>query len=466
MSVTTSLYQRLLSLMVLAMIILGALLLLQASHGAHQGANRAYDRLLDAASRVLVEQVSWQSDQLWFDVPASALEMLAPNGNERVFYTLVDAEGTPISGNVDLPPLPSDTEAPLPGDRDTAFRAATVQWHGMTLRLGVRHAQLAGWQRHDHFAIRVAHTLEARNRLADQLLKGSMLRLAGVALLMLALVTGAVAMALAPLRRLRQNLRNRSSGDLSPLVIPVPRELRELVEALNDLLARQRRVNAHQQRFIGDASHQLRTPLAGLSSRAELALRSDDPRQWYSALESMQRSAANAARLASQLLSMTRLQSPDAPIEQHPLDLIQLARGSMRQALNRYPGATIDLGIEAPDSRIMVSGSHWQLEEALTNLIDNAMHYARTRVTVRVEAHPPTLKVEDDGPGIPEQQRADVLRPFHGERHNGSGLGLAIVAGVCQAHGGRLVLDECTPPPGLSAAMVLIEPSVSEQRTC
>ncbi|RKQ96383.1 two-component system sensor histidine kinase TctE [Kushneria sinocarnis] len=452
---TTSLYRRLLGLMALAMTLLGALLLLQANHSAHQGANRAYDRLLDAASRVLVEQVSWQAGQLRFDVPASALEMLAPGGDERVFYTLVDADGEPISGNVELPPLPADTSASLPGDRDDRFHATTVQWHGMILRLGARQARLAGWQRHDRFSIRVAHTMEARNALAGQLLQGSMLRLGGMALLMLALVTGAVGMALAPLRRLRQALRQRNPDDLSPIALPVPRELRELVGALNDLLARQRRLKAHQQRFIGDASHQLRTPLAGLSSRAELALRSREPEQWHSALVAMQRSATNAARLAGQLLSMSRLQSPDAPTEREAIELRALARASVRQALDRYPGSEIDLGVEACDAPVTVHGSRWQLEEALANLIDNAMHHARHRVTVRVTAQPSRLTVEDDGPGIPSEQRHEVLKPFHGARHSGSGLGLAIVAGICEAHDGQLELHDSEPPPGLSATMRL-----------
>ncbi|WP_262927417.1 sensor histidine kinase [Phytohalomonas tamaricis] len=430
-------------------IILGTVLLFQAYASARDGANRAYDRLLDASSRVLAEQVKWQQGHLWFDVPASALDMLAPN-EERVFYTLVDNQGRFVSGNVELPALPRRS---LPDTHSYEFAAATIEFEGMPLRLGVRRARLSDWDRNDHFEIRVAHTMESRQQLTRALIEGSMLRFAGISLIAIAAAFAAIRAALLPLRRLRHAIKARSAHDLSPLALPVPHEVRELVNALNELLARQRQARAHQQRFIGDASHQLRTPLAGLSARAELALRSQDPTHWREALTAMLATSNRAARLASQLLSLTRLQANETPAEKRPVRIDLLARNALNTTLAHQRHRTMDFGLELPESPVIVMAMDWQLEEALANLIDNATRYGAQRITLGVTAMPPALWVEDDGLGIALDKRREVLRPFYRgqEDGQGSGLGLSIVASIVEAHGATLHLLSGADGKGLRA---------------
>lgn len=443
-----SLYRRLLAWLLLPLVGLGALMLAQAYIGAREASDRAFDRLLEASSLAIAEQVKWQGERLWLDLPPAALEMLTTDAEERVFYAIYNASGDYITGNARLPAGPErDASEPL--------HYANITWHGLPLRLGIRAAQIDDWSQRERFEVRVAHTREGRERLTLSLFQGSLVRLALMALLAVGVVMLAIRSALSPLTRLRRAIRERDPRTLTPLELPLPRELAELRESLNELLARMRRVRANQERFIGDASHQLRTPLAGLSARAELALRQRDPDTWRDALQAMGTTSTSAARLATQLLSLTRLNNPEATPELRSLDVTEIARTATRNALGVCHRAGIDLGVETPQVPVPIEGIDWQLEEALGNLIDNARRYGATRITVRVLEAPATLEVEDDGPGIADDQRLVVLRPFHRVRQDGagSGLGLAIVDGIARAHHARLTLHDAHQGSGLRVTL-------------
>ncbi len=436
MAPAASLHRRLLGGLSLLLLLTCTLLLLQSWHSAQRSADRAYDRLLASAAQVMSDHVSWRNDRLWFDVPASALDMLAPHGDERVFYALIDRDGHFVSGNADLAALikrlpPTDT-----------FQAGPASLNGFALRIGALGKRLTGWQNRAPYALLVAHTLEARRAMTLQLFRDSSLRLAGIVLLAVAGLLLTLRLALNPLKQLRRRLKARTAHDLSPIDVTVPRELEELLAALNALLARQRQVRIHEQRFIGDAPHQLRTPLAGIAASAELALRSHDTNHWHQALHDVQTGTRRATRLAEQLLSLTRLYSPEAPLTRQPVALETLARETLVRCLPAADRDGIDLGLVDPCPTLSVAADRWQLEEALSNLIDNALRYAQTRVTVGIDATTSVLYVEDDGPGISAADQAEVLRPFYRcqEQGPGSGLGLAIADGVARAHGGYIVM--------------------------
>ncbi|MFC3286274.1 sensor histidine kinase [Litchfieldella rifensis] len=445
-----SLYRRLLAWLLLPLVMLGTLMLVQAYLDARRTADRAFDRLLEAATLAIAEQVQWQNERLWLDLPPAALEMLATSAEERVFYALFDGDGNFITGNARLPGDPR-------GDSDTGdtLHYRNVEWHGLPLRQGIRRTRLEDWSLRERFEVRVAHTREGRRALTLSLFRGNLAYIAAMAGLAVIVVLLAVRSALSPLTRLRRAIRARDPRTLAPLELPLPRELAELRETLNELLARMRRVRANQERFIGDASHQLRTPLAGLSARAELALRQDNPQAWHTALQAMQSTSASTARLAVQLLSLTHLNNPEATPNLQRLDLNAIARSATRSALSACHRDGIDIGVETTDEPVMIDGIDWQLEEALSNLIDNARRYGARRITVRVLAAPPTLEVEDDGPGIPAEKRLMVLRPFYRGRDDveGSGLGLAIVDGIARTHRARLVLSDAGDGKGLRAAL-------------
>lgn len=446
-----SLYRRLMVWLLCPLALLVAIMLLQAWLASREAADRAFDRLLDAAALSIAEQVRWQQSRLWMDLPPSALEMLATDAEERVFYALYDAQGHFVTGNRSLPSLPTEN--------DIQMNYGDVTSQDMPLRLGVLRARLEGWDRSDRFEVRVAQTREGRQALANQLFLASFVNILIIAGLAVVVVLLSARFALEPLTRLRRAIRQRNPRTLSPLELALPLELAELRQALNELLARMRRVRANQERFIGDASHQLKTPLAGLSARAELALRQSDPAAWREALTTMHGTATKTARLAGQLLSLTRLNNPEATPAKQTVDLTALARRCVREAFSRHHRRGIDLGVEVPEHAVMVSVNDWQLEEALNNLIENASIYGASQVTVQVTDAPARLTVTDDGPGIPESQRLLMLRPFHRgqETGDGSGLGLAIVDSIARAHDIRLSLQAVHPDhperPGLCIAL-------------
>ncbi|SFU32617.1 sensor histidine kinase [Halomonas korlensis] len=454
MTLTDSLYRRLLTWLLVPLLALGGLMLLLAWSEARRTADRAFDRLLEAATLSIAEQVQWQDEQLWLDLPPAALEMLATDAQERVFYSLVDQAGRVVTGNAELPGDPRDDSA----SGDTRLYR-DIEWRGMELRQGVRRSRLEDWRLRERFEVRVAHTREGREALMKELLRGNLAYILAMAAVAITVLLLAIRAALTPLTRLRRAIRARDPRTLEPLTLPLPRELAELRETLNDLLARMRRVRANQERFIGDASHQLRTPLAGLSARAELALRQEDPARWREALLAMQTTSAKTARLAMQLLSLTRLDNPEYQPELVPLDLNAIAREAVREHWSQCQRSGVDLGLEASSSPLVVNGVDWQFAEALSNLIDNAQRYGARCITVRTRATPLTLEVEDDGPGIPAELRLRMLRPFHrgDEALEGSGLGLAIVDGIARSHHATLNLEAGQDGRGLRVRLVFPE---------
>jgi len=447
-----SLHRRLLTWLLIPMLVVGSLVLWQAWLDARHTADRAFDRLLEAASLAIAEQAQWQDDRLWLDLPPAALEMLATQHDERVFYAVVDARGRQVTGNAALPGDPR----PDSDDGDTLWYR-NIDWNGLSLRQGIRRSRLEDWRVRETFEVRVAHTREGRDNLAWSLFRQSLAYLLALAVLSLAALVIAIRLALAPLTRLRRQIRERDPRTLAPLELALPRELAELRDTVNELLVRMRRVKANQERFIGDASHQLRTPMAGLSARAELALRQSDPAAWHEALVAMQATSARTSRLAIQLLSLTRLDNPEYQPDLVATDLTAVAREAVKEHWQRCQRQGVDLGLEATKAPVWINGLDWQLSEALANLIDNACLYGGTQVTVRVTPSPPSLAVVDDGPGVTPDQRLLMLRPFHRghQQGHGSGLGLAIVDGIARSHHARLVLDAArhTGSPGLVVAL-------------
>jgi signal transduction histidine kinase len=256
---------------------------------------------------------------------------------------------------------------------------------------------------------------------------------------------------LAPLDRLRAEVGRRSDQDLSSLEAQrVPREVRPLVDAINALLARLDSALAAHRRFVANAAHQLRTPLAGLDAQAELALRESEPEAVRRSLEQVHQAAGRAARLVSQLLSLARLEPRSGrPLQVEPLDLNELARDTTARWVPPALARGIDLCFESNGAQAKALGDRLLLEELLGNLLDNAVRYTPSKgeVTVRVQrsGRGIELSVEDNGPGIPEDERDKVLERFKrgstGLQTSGSGLGLAIVREIAVTHGAEIRLE-------------------------
>jgi two-component system sensor histidine kinase TctE len=286
--------------------------------------------------------------------------------------------------------------------------------------------------------VQVAETLDKRAQLANEIIKGVILPQFIILPIVLALVWFALARGLSPLAQLQERIRARRPDDLSPIDShQVPEEISPLVRSLNEMLARLSQTIDMQKRFIADAAHQMKTPLAGMRMQSELALRQVDPDEIHRSLEQLAKSSESATRLVNQLLALARAENqPQAGAAFEQVDLAALARATVQDWVQASFSYRIDLGFEQPDHPAEIAANPLMLRELLSNLIDNALRYtpAGGSVTVRVRLDDavPILEVEDTGPGIAPGERAHVFERFYRILDSGapgSGLGLAIVRG-------------------------------------
>jgi two-component system sensor histidine kinase TctE len=238
-----------------------------------------------------------------------------------------------------------------------------------------------------------------------------------------------------------------------------------LLQAINDLMARLDEVLTFQNRFIADAAHQLRTPVAGLKAHIEVALREDDPAQTRRALAHLYTAVERMSRLVSQLLSLARNEpSGVKKLELAPVDLSRLAFETTMEWVPEAYQKGIDLGFEGEEPHVTIEGDAPRLTELVNNLLDNAIRYSRRggKVTVRVLSRPrPRVTISDDGPSIPVEERQRVFERFHrllGSHTDGSGLGLAIVREIAALHHADVSLDDDTDGVGNTFTVSFPEP--------
>lgn len=420
--------------------ILGSLLLIEAYTSARHAAHRAFDSQLEAASLTIAEAVQWQDGQPLLEIPAAAFQILATDQQERVFYALIDSHGRELTGNLDGLVTPAMYRAAGEGPvwRFSEYRGIPIRLYGYQLRS-------PGWELVEPVQIWVGHTLGGRNALTWQLFAGTVARLAIMFIVTALLMALAIQTSLAPVHRLRQRIRERTSDDISPLQARVPEELYDLADALNTLFERQRAGREALLRFTADASHQLRTPLAGIQNTCELALQNERPQEWLQALHTIHQSSARTSRLASQLLSLARLRHADTA-DPEVIDLRQLLRDTVMHWAEREAARGHDLGLAPlPPAPVRVRGESWSLQEMIGNLIDNALRYtpAGTEITLALTANADTarISIRDTGPGVAPERLDHLHQPFERagrQDTEGSGLGLAIVDSIVRRHRGSL----------------------------
>jgi two-component system sensor histidine kinase TctE len=256
-------------------------------------------------------------------------------------------------------------------------------------------------------------------------------------------------------------------------VANTPREVRPLVKAINDLLELLREDMQAQRRFVANAAHQLRTPIAGLKMQSELALRQSEPEEITHALNLIHLGADRAARLANQLLALARAE-PGAvdPDLWQVMDLNSLAKNVCRELVTQALSENIDLGFEESEQIVTIRGDQASLHELLSNLIENAILYTQSggHVTVRtlkrssVDGNERSIViVEDNGPGIAVEEREKVFERFYriSDRGvDGSGLGLAIVREIAKIHSAEVHLD--VGPSGVGTSIAVDFPFVAQ----
>lgn len=413
---------------------------------ARHAADTAYDRTLLASARAVADGLYTRDGQLKANVPYVALDTFAYDSGGRIYYQVSGLQGELVSGYEGLPQAAAhvartDDYPALARFYDGLYRGQEVRV--VSLLQPVSEPDVSGMAE-----IRVAETRGARERMARELLVGTLWRLGLLALCALAMAWLAVSLALRPLEQLRQQVASRASDDLQPLPdAGLPDELRPLVTALNQFNARLRRLFERQTQFISEASHELRTPLAALKARLELGRRATDAGEWRLALDEAAASTERLTALANQLLSLARVESGARAIAEGGAQRLELGAVARELGMALAPlahGRGVELALEAQEP-VWIDGEPTLISELLCNLLDNALAHtpAGGNVILRVRG-PAILEVEDDGPGIPPEERDKVFRRFYRRRQGGTGagLGLAIVGEICRAHRARIRLQD------------------------
>ncbi len=443
-----SLFGEILDWMLVPLLLLWPLSIAITYWAAKSIANEPFDRALEDKVTVVAQQVREVGGVISGRLPGSARDILRADDIDNIYFQVMGPRNELIDGERDIP-LPVEDDSPQPWS--IQFRFDSI--HNAEVRIAYTYVDLRRAVSGAPGApaparlvlVQVAETLDKRRQLANQIIKGVILPEFIILPIALALVWLALARGLAPLAQLQQRIRARRPDDLSPIDSgQVPEEISPLVRSLNDMLARLSQTIQMQKRFIADAAHQMKTPLAGMRMQSELALRQTSQSEIHHSLQQLSKSSEAATRLINQLLTLARAenQTPEAaPLVS--LDLSELARNATQEWVQASFALKIDLGFEQPGYPVMVRGNPIMLRELLNNLIDNALRYtpAGGSVTVRVRADAAqmlaTLEVEDTGPGIAPAERAHVFERFYrilGSKVEGSGLGLAIVREIAQQH--------------------------------
>jgi len=425
-------------------------------------ANKPFDRALEYNAQALAQLVIVQRGKVQFNLPQSASEILRADESDTVFFQVSGPRGEYLAGERDLPRPPAIDEDPPTGTvllRDEEYKGIDLRVAYIWVRMPLPGEPSA--------LVQVAETREKRSVLATEIIKGVMLPQFVILPLAALLVWLALARGIKPLHRLEERIRARKPEDLSPINHKdVPLEVVPLVDSVNDLLQRLHDSIATQKRFLADAAHQLKTPLAGLRMQADLAQREGtNTEDLKRSLAQIGRSSMRATHTVNQLLALARAESAVPAMQ--GCNLVRIVTDVVQDCLPRAMDKHIDLGYEgagASTPGVWLNGNATLLAELVRNLVDNAINYTPSTseqpgvVTVRVQADHfgqiLLLQVEDSGPGVPLAERELIFQPFYralGSEADGSGLGLPIVMEIARQHGAQVLLQDARPghtPPG------------------
>ncbi|MDO5288284.1 MAG: sensor histidine kinase N-terminal domain-containing protein [Pseudomonadota bacterium] len=403
----------------------------------------AYDRTLLASAKSLGDWIDVQGEgdaaRLQAAVPSAVLEAFEADNRSRMAWRISTRQGALLSGYDDLPMWQGD----IPMQPPYAALADFYDGHfrGEPVRMAVLLQPVASTSGHGMAVVQVAETLEIRHALARQILWNTLVRQALLVALIAATVLWVVYRATQPVRQLSRELQDRPEDDLRPIAAPdAPRELQPLIAATNHYMHRRADLLAHQRRFVRDASHQLRTPLAVLKTQVQSARRGDVPAA--QALAEIEDTVDRATALANQMLALAKVaqlrQQADVPltafdpvVREVALDLAPL-----------IAGRGLDFQLHA-DEAITLRAHEWMLRELVRNLLHNAVRHSPEGGALRIglsrRGQHASLRITDSGPGIDTELAQRLFQPFSaGAGGSGSGLGLAICREIVQALGGRI----------------------------
>lgn len=406
----------------------------------------AHDRaLLESANDIEQLARASLSSSGHIELPHMVHDILLTDQYDKSYFSMLDDQGALVTGDGKLALPPPDADST--GENNTTFYDTTVGHEQVRAIFTELHFDLNG---ESHiWRILIGETRNKRRMLASDILTGFVAPQAFVILLAAALVLLGIRQGLAPLESLRSAVAKRSLNDMQPLQVrEVPIEVQPLLQEINSLLGRLQSVLETQKRFTADAAHQLRTPLAGLTAQTDLARTQNNPPQTEHALDQIKEVSTRLNHVVCQLLSLARNeQGAEKSLRMETLNLTELVRETAMGWVSSAVEHGIDLGFEAPSAHLIeITGDASRIKELLDNLLDNAIRYSPRGSQITVSVKPDcSLCVEDNGPGIPPEERERIFERFHrllDQESEGSGLGLAIVKEIAEIHGGTVTVTE------------------------
>jgi len=411
--------------------------------------NEAFDRSLVRRTYALADRVEVLHGTVRVDLPIAAREMMVFDQEDLLFHRVLDQNARVIEGELKMPPLPGNK-----GIRPGQLIIYDGFKDGEKVRVAAFALSLKGTSASGVALVQVGETLSRRMALASRSTLAIVIPMLLMTLTAAAAIAYGVRRGLKPLGRLRDRLSARKVFDLSPVPLEgTPAELRPFLDEINSLLQRLAEAVEAQSRFVSDAAHQLRTPIAGIRAQAEAALASARHEDAQRALVRIAQSTQTMGDLVQKLLILARVDVAENTLHLNRVDGAEVVRAVAREWAPQALDKGVEIGFESSGGEAWVMGDAQLLREMLANLIDNALRYGGTRITLTVRSSEQgvTWRVVDNGPGIPEQQRAAVFAPFHrlSSGVDGAGLGLTIVQRIAHLHGAGVSLDTAEAGTGL-----------------
>ncbi len=408
------------------------------------------DRTLEASVRSIAEYTSVEQGMIAAQIPPSALEMFNTGHGDHVYYRVESDDGRLLAGYADVP---------VPKDRGPQSQPIAYQhdFRSQPMRLIAMEYPVVGAGPAVSVLVVVGVTLKAHNAMLLNIWLTAAIQQFVLLVIAGGMIGTGLTRGLAPLLRLRDAVLRRDDSDMKPFSESTQSELRPLIAALNNYMLRVHEQMEAQRRFIANAAHQLKTPLALLATQAAFAQRAGADRDREEALSALQANTMMTARLVSQLLVLSRAEPRSGARRSGRTDMVETARAVLDDFAATALKSSIELGFEEGGTPIVVPGDPVLLREMLVNLIDNALRYtpAGGSVTVSIAAEEGLCRIVivDDGPGIPPEEQTRVFERFYripGSGGDGSGLGLAIVREIVETAGGTVTLAEGANGRGLA----------------
>ena len=430
-----SLYTRLVTRTGAILAISAAVSLVAIWLATNYAASQAYDRILTSKVLQIAGSIWYQNNAVNVDVPIAAISELSPD--DKTFYAVLDTNGRTIAGDINFrPDIPWNALKNGP-----VLISGAYEGHPVRIAIVGRRMPVAGprpWA-----VAMLAQTTNARLSFARDLTADTFIVILVMGILTIIAAMFTLFQALSPLKRIEQSLRKRDPLELSPLSLEVPAEIRTLVDTLNGFM---RRLAAHQatsRRVIADAAHQLRTPVTALLSQMELLSTQADENRKRAHLARLQVLTRELGALVNQLIQHAMVQQRAQTAPHRPVDLAELVKVQMTEALSGGPAREIDVSVGVPDTPCIVDADPTTLREAIRNILHNALQYGAPsllRVELVRRSRYWELRFIDDGPGIPPEFWRQVRKPFSTRSggRGGASLGLAIAQEVMTGHRGRL----------------------------